>query len=101
MATAAQQALDDASTLLREQLGEVFAVGGVSFTALRSTRNEPDGIGGRVTVTELATPRSSFTTLPAAGAIITRTGSSDTYRVGQIREDRPGHIILEVIAEVR
>lgn len=101
MATAAQSALESASALLREHLGESFAVGGVAFVALRSVRDEPDGLGGRITITELAVPRASFATLPAEGATITRTGTSSTYRLAAIREDRPGHLVLTVADAIR
>ena len=35
------------------------------------------------------------------GATITRTGTSSTYRLAAIREDRPGHLVLTVADAIR
>lgn len=104
MASESQDALSEGIAVAHEQWDmpyRVGAVGGPTFAAILSSKATPDALGGTVTETTLQVTRATLATLPASGAIITETGSGNTYTVMGYRDGPPGEIFIVVEAETR
>lgn len=90
--TRAGEMLRQGRTVLESEVGARFAVGGVSFTGLRSDRERLDPASGTVRETVISVLREAFGTLPAIGAVV--TDGANSWRLADVRPASNGRLNL-------